>query len=226
MAAAYSKERITDEMLDEILEGEDLSGLFHSGELFAELRRKLAERILDAEMDVHLSQPEERIAGNVRNGHNPKTVVTDSGPMPLEVPRDRQGTFEPQLVEKYCRRLPGFDDKVIHLFSRGLSTRRIRETVRELYGIEVSPDLISRVTDVVMEEFAETAFLSRIPVADGVRASLCGSEMNKMKKQIFFKKKRPVEMWTTLSSSPHSHEAQQQQFTTCPLTCSNLIDLK
>lgn len=136
MAAAYSKERITDEMLDEILEGEDLSGLFHSGELFAELRRKLAERILDAEMDVHLSQPEERIAGNVRNGHNPKTVVTDSGPMPLEVPRDRQGTFEPQLVEKYCRRLPGFDDKVIHLFSRGLSTRRIRETVRELYGVK------------------------------------------------------------------------------------------
>lgn len=155
MATTPTKERITDEMLDEILEDEDLAGLFHSGELFAELRRKLAERILDAEMDVHLSQPEERVSGNMRNGHNPKTVVTDSGPMPLEVPRDRQGTFEPQLVEKYCRRLPGFDDKVIHLFSRGMSTRRIRETVRELYGVEVSHDLIARVTDAVMEEFAE-----------------------------------------------------------------------
>ena len=155
MATTPTKERITDEMLDEILEDEDLAGLFHSGELFAELRRKLAERILDAEMDVHLSQPEERVSGNMRNGHNPKTVVTDSGPMPLEVPRDRQGTFEPQLVEKYCRRLPGFDDKVIHLFSRGMSTRRIRATVRELYGVEVSHDLIARVTDAVMEEFAE-----------------------------------------------------------------------
>jgi putative transposase len=149
------KERISDEMLDEMLEDEDPSQLFHGGELWLELRRKLAERILDAEMDEHLSRPEERISGNMRNGHNPKTVVTESGPMPLEVPRDRRGTFEPRLVEKYCRRLPGFDDKVIHLFSRGMSTRRIRETVREPCGVEVSHDLIARVTDAVMEEFAE-----------------------------------------------------------------------
>ncbi len=155
MTNTPARERITEAMLDKMLEDEDLAGLFHSGELFAELRRKLAERILDTEMEVHLSQPEERVAGNSRNGHNPKTVLTDTGSMPLEVPRDRKGTFEPQLVEKYCRRLPGFDDKVIHLFSRGMSTRRIRETVRELYGVEVSPDLISRVTDVVMEEYAE-----------------------------------------------------------------------
>ena len=146
MTTTPAKERITETMLDQMLEDEDLPELFHSGELFIELRRKLAERILNAEMDVHLSQPEERLAGNTRNGHNSKTVITDSGTMPLEVPRDRQGTFEPQLVEKYCRRLPGFDNKVIHLFSHGMSTRRIRETVRELYGVEVSADLISRVT--------------------------------------------------------------------------------
>ncbi len=108
MTNTPARERITEEMLDKMLEDEDLAGLFHSGELFAELRRKLAERILDTEMEVHLSQPEERVAGNSRNGHNPKTVLTDTGSMPLEVPRDRQGTFEPQLVEKYCRRLPGF----------------------------------------------------------------------------------------------------------------------
>ena len=154
-AGTQGKERISDEMLDQILTDEDPERLFHGGELWLELRRKLAERILDAEMDVHLSRPDERVAGNARNGHNAKTVITDSGAMPLDVPRDRQGTFEPQLVEKYCRRLPGFDDKVIHLFSHGMSTRRIRETVRELYGVEVSPDLISRVTDAVMEEFAE-----------------------------------------------------------------------
>lgn len=75
--------------------------------------------------------------------------------MPLEVPRDRQGTFEPQLVEKYCRRLPGFDDKVIHLFAQGMTTRRIHTTVRELYGVAVSAVLIAWVTDVVMEEYTE-----------------------------------------------------------------------
>ena len=104
----------------------DPTELFQSGELLGELKRKLAERILDAELDVHLAQ--ERESDNVRNGHNAKTVLTDSGSMPLEVPRDRQGAFEPQLVEKYCRRLPGFDDKVIHLFAQGLTTRRIRTT--------------------------------------------------------------------------------------------------
>ena len=110
---------------------------------------------MDAEMDVHLAQTPEQQEGNVRNGHNAKTVLTDSGSMPLEVPRDRQGTFEPQLIEKYCRRLPGFDDKVIHLFSRGMSTRRIRAMVQELYGVDVSADLIARVTDAVLDEFTE-----------------------------------------------------------------------
>lgn len=145
--------RITEELLDRLVGDADPTELFQSGELLGELKRKLAERILDAEMDVHLAQEQE--SDNVRNGHNAKTVLTDSGSMPLEVPRDRQGTFEPQLVEKYCRRLPGFDDKVVHLFAQGMTTRRIRTTVRELYGIDVSADLIARVTDVVMEEYTE-----------------------------------------------------------------------
>ena len=95
MTKPKPKERITDDMLDQIVGAADPTELFQSGELLGELRRKLAERILDAEMDVHLAQAPEQQEGNVRNGHNAKTVLTDSGSMPLEVPRDRQGTFEP-----------------------------------------------------------------------------------------------------------------------------------
>lgn len=89
--------RITEEMLDRLVGDADATELFQSVELLGELKRKLAERILDAEMDVHLAQEQE--AENVRNGHNTNTVIKDSGAMPLEVPRDRQGAFEPQLVE-------------------------------------------------------------------------------------------------------------------------------
>ena len=142
MTKSKAQGRITDALLNQILGDADPTELFQSGELLAE-------------MDEHLSQSAAQDAGNVRNGHNAKTVLTDSGSMPLEVPRDRQGTFEPQLIEKYARRLPGFDDKVIHLFAHGMSTRRIREMVRELYGIDVSADLIARVIDAVLEEFSE-----------------------------------------------------------------------
>ena len=149
------RERITDEMLDEMLDDDDASALFHGGELFAELRRKLADRILNAEMEVHLDRAEEREAGNTRNGHNVKTVLCDSGSMTLRTPRDRHGTFEPQLVEKYVRRLPGFDEMVIRMFARGQSTRNIRDALNEQYGVKVSPELISTVTDAVMDECFE-----------------------------------------------------------------------
>ena len=75
--------------------------------------------------------------------------MTDAGSMDLEVPRDRQGRFEPQLVERYARRLPGFDDKVISMYARGMTTREIRGHVEELYGISVSAELISKVTEAV-----------------------------------------------------------------------------
>ena len=117
---------------DAWLAGTDAATVFHSGELLSELRQRLAERILDAEMEVHLDQGMESERGNTRNGHNRKTVLTDSGSMPLAVPRDRQGTFEPQLVERYCRRLPGFDAKVTQLFAHGMSTRHIQRAVQEL----------------------------------------------------------------------------------------------
>jgi transposase-like protein len=84
--------------------------------------------------------------GNGRNGYGHKTVVTDTGKLDLQIPRDRQASFDPQLIAKYQRRFPGFDDKVISMYARGMSTREIVGHLRELYGIEVSPDLISAVT--------------------------------------------------------------------------------
>ena len=102
-------------------------------------------------MDHHLAGDE---PGNRRNGYGKKTVITDTGQIELEVPRDRQARFDPQLIAKYQRRFPGFDDKIISMYARGMSTREIVGHLRDLYGIEVSPDLISAVTDAVLEEVA------------------------------------------------------------------------
>jgi putative transposase len=121
---------------------------FDPNRLLDELKKALAERALNAEMDHHLSW--EGGVGNGRNGYGQKTVLTDE----LEVPRDRQASFDPQLIAKYQRRFPGFDDKVVSMYARGMSTREIAGHLRELYGIEVSPDLISAVTDAVLEEIA------------------------------------------------------------------------
>ena len=96
-------------------------------------------------MSVHLSEEQE--SNNVRNGHNKKTVLTVSGALPLAVPRYRRGSIELHLVEKYSRRLLGFDDQVIHWFAKRLSTRQIRASIRELYGVEASADLIALVPD-------------------------------------------------------------------------------
>ena len=116
----------------------------------------MVERTLEAELTDHLGyQPhssEDRGSGNNRNGKDQKTVQSDSGELQIEVPRDRSGIFEIQLVMKRQRRPAGFDDKVIALYARGLSTRRIQGQLEELYGVEVSPTLIPNVTNTVMED--------------------------------------------------------------------------
>jgi transposase-like protein len=89
---------------------------------------------------------------NHRNGTSGKTVLTDDGPLPIEVPRDRQGTFEPQLIGKHERRFTGFDDKILALYARGLTVREIQAFLLEMYAVDVSPDLISTVTDAVVAE--------------------------------------------------------------------------
>jgi putative transposase len=144
--------KIPDAILDQLLAGADAKTAFDPNGLLDELKKALAERALNAEMDHHLGG--EGGVGNGRNGYGQKTVITDTGKLELEVPRDRQASFDPQLIAKYQRRFPGFDDKVISMYARGMSTREIVGHLRELYGIEVSPDLISAVTDAVLEEIA------------------------------------------------------------------------
>jgi putative transposase len=151
---------IKPELLDELLSGvsspDDLTG--DSG-LFKQLKKALMERALGAELTHHLGyekgDPAGRGSGNNRNGHSSKTVLTEDGEVPLSIPRDRAGTFEPQLVPKGVTRLDGFDGKIISLYARGLTVREIQGHLQELYGTEVSPDLISRVTDAVLDEVKE-----------------------------------------------------------------------
>jgi putative transposase len=145
---------IKPELLDELLAGRDAKNVFEQDGLLDELKKALAERILNAELDHHLGQEGEQAAGNVRNGASPKTVLTDSGKLELAIPRDRQGRFEPALIAKYQRRFPGFDQKIIALYARGMTTRDIQAHLRELYGIEISPELVSAVTDAVLDEVA------------------------------------------------------------------------
>ena len=144
--------KIPDAILDQLLAGADAKTAFDPNGLLDELKKALAERALNAEMDHHLGG--DGGVGNGRNGYGSKTVITDTGKLELEVPRDRQASFDPQLIAKYQRRFPGFDDKVISMYARGMSTREIAGHLRELYGIEVSADLISAVTDAVLEEIA------------------------------------------------------------------------
>ncbi|CAH2603404.1 transposase [Rhodovastum atsumiense] len=147
--ARRKEPRIPDAVLDQLLAGADPKTAFDPNGLLDELKKALAERVLNAEMDHHLAGDE---TGNSRNGYGRKTVITDTGKLTLEIPRDRQSTFDPQLIAKYQRRFPGFDDKIISMYVRGMSTREIVGHLRELYGIDVSPDLISAVTDAVLDE--------------------------------------------------------------------------
>jgi putative transposase len=143
---------ISDAMLDQLLAGADAKTAFDPGGLLDGLKKALAERALNAEMDHHLDG--EGGIGNGRNGYGRKTVMTETGKLELEIPRDRQSSFDPQLIAKYQRRFPGFDDKIISMYARGMSNREIVGHLRDLYGVEVSPDLISAVTDAVLEEIA------------------------------------------------------------------------
>ena len=143
---------ISDEVLDKLLAGRDPATIFESGGVLDALKKRLAERMLSAEMEHHLGLEAEQEAGNHRNGYGSKTVLTDTARVELAIPRDRQGRFDPVLIAKYRRRFPGFDERIIALYARGMTTREIQAHIGELYGIEISPDLVSTVTDSVIEE--------------------------------------------------------------------------
>jgi putative transposase len=146
---------IPGEVLDQLLAGSDPWAALADGGLLDGLKKALAERVLDAELDHHLEGGEPDGRANSRNGYGGKAVLTGTGKLDLQIPRDRLATFDPQLIAKYQRRFPGFDDKIVSMYARGMSTREIAGHLRELYGIEVSPDLVSVVTDAVLDEVAE-----------------------------------------------------------------------
>lgn len=148
---------IPDEIVDQLLAGykkpEDLLG---PGGLIKQLTGRLINRAMSAEMNHHLGyarggEPPEG-QSNRRNGKTRKTVRSDDGPIEVEVPRDREGSFEPQLIKKHERQFDGFDKKILAMYARGMTVRDIRAHLQEIYGVEVSPELISRVTDEVIDE--------------------------------------------------------------------------
>jgi putative transposase len=154
------RDRLSDELIDGVLAGarseEEIVG---PGGVLAQLTKRLVERALSAELTEHLGyEPHQEPpggSGNTRNGSTPKTLATEHGPVRIETPRDRKGSFEPQIVKKGQRRFEGFDDKILALYSRGLSTREIEAHLAEIYGVRVGRDLISRVTDAVMDDVRE-----------------------------------------------------------------------
>jgi putative transposase len=147
------QEALLDELLKDYTDPQDILG---EHGLLKRLTQRVVERALEAELTAHLGYaPYVRHGtedGNARNGKGQKTVQTDTGPLHIGVPRDRNGSFAPQLVPKRQRRLEGFDAKVLSLYARGLSTREIQGHLEELYGTEVSPTLISTITDAVLDE--------------------------------------------------------------------------
>lgn len=155
---AKKKNRVN-ELLDELLKDRKPDEILGETGLLKDLTKRLVERALEGELTDHLgyekSSPKGKNSGNSRNGRGRKTVVGKTGEMEIEVPRDRNGDFEPQLVKKRQKRLVGFDEKVISLYARGMTVREIQGHLKELYEVDVSPSLISNVTDAVMDDVKE-----------------------------------------------------------------------
>ena len=148
---------VSNELIDRLLadykKPEDLIG---ENGLLKQLTKRLVERALEAEMAEHLghgkNEPVANPKGNTRNGKSKKTLKGEFGELPIDIPRDRDGSFEPQIVPKHQTRWTGFDDKILSLYARGMTVREIQAHLEEMYGAEVSPTLISIVTDAVMDD--------------------------------------------------------------------------
>lgn len=145
------------EMIDELLKGcKTQEDIFGENGVFKQLVKALTERALQSELTSHLGYEKHEIkgknSGNSRNGTSIKTVKGENGEIELAIPRDRSGTFEPQLIPKGQTRFDGFDSKILSMYARGLTTRDIQAQLQELYGVEVSPTLISNVTDAILDE--------------------------------------------------------------------------
>ena len=150
-----------DAIIEQIISQLDLSGmtqekLFGQDGIIRNLTSRLLNRILEAEMDVHLGYKKHSNdgdnSGNSRNGYSKKKILTHDQNVELNIPRDRNSEFEPEIVPKYAKRLPLFNEQIISLYSRGMTTRDIQAHLNEIYGVDVSPELISRVTDAVHDD--------------------------------------------------------------------------
>ena len=161
MSRKHEPQTSKNEIIDQIIDQLDLSGITQD-ELFGKqglaryLTSRLLNKVLEAEMDIHLgykkNSNEGDNSGNSRNGYSKKTVLTQDQEVELNIPRDRNSEFEPEIVPKYSKRLPLFNDQIISLYSRGMTVRDIQAHLNEIYGVEVSPELISKVTDAVHED--------------------------------------------------------------------------
>jgi hypothetical protein len=160
VASDLDVDDLPDELIDGLLAGartpEEITG---PDGLLPRLTKRLLERTMAAELTEHPGYEHGEAppggAGNARNGFTEKTIHTGHGSVRIEQPRDRQGSFEPQIIPKHRRRFDGFDDKIIAMYGRGMSVRDIQAHLRELYGVEVGHDLISRVTDAVLDDVRE-----------------------------------------------------------------------
>jgi putative transposase len=146
--------QLSQQMLEELIPGPVTKEQFE--DIFQNFKKAFIERAMGAEMSHHLGYGPGQVrpegVSNHRNGSSAKTVLTDSGSVRIEVPRDREGSFEPELIGKHERRFSGFDDKIIAMYARGMTVREIQAFLVEMYSVEVSPELISNVTDAVMSE--------------------------------------------------------------------------
>ena len=152
---AFSKE-----LLDEIMKDYKGPDDFYGPEgIMKQLTKALVERTMEAELTEELGYEKhdqaKKPTANRRNGKSSKELRTDHGPMEIEVPRDRDGNFEPQIIPKHQREFRGFDDKILSMYALGLTTRQIQDHLKDIYAVEVSPELISRVTDEVKDLAAE-----------------------------------------------------------------------
>ena len=145
------RQELLEELLKDYKSPEDLLG---QGGLLKELTKALVEKALDGELTHHLGYPKHSSSksDNARNGKSKKGLLTDHGRMEIVSPRDRNGSFEPELVKKRQTRFDGFDDKILSMYARGMTVREIQGHLEDIYAVEVSPDLISSVTDSVLEE--------------------------------------------------------------------------
>ena len=158
--AAAPRPRIDPEVVERLMtDAGDEAELLGPDGLLSEITKAVLERALKAELTVELGyetgDPVGRGSGNSRNGAYPKTVLTDLGSVELDIPRDRNGSFDPKLVPKGTTRLGGFNERVISLYARGMTVRDIQAHVREMYQVEISPDLISTITDAVLDELRD-----------------------------------------------------------------------